>query len=152
MSVLHSEKTITCTPEQMYALVNDVAAYSEFLPWCVESVVHSQDDEHLEASLTIMVAGIKHTFTTHNRLQAGKTIEMHSEKEPFKYLNGCWGFHPIEQEGAAAPHCRVSLDLEFEFTNLLFKFTLAPFFHHISSTLVEAFCQRAKVLYGCTYD
>ena len=150
MPSIHSEKTVSCTPAQMYALVNDVGAYAEFLPWCEQSVVHQQDDEQQQASLTIVAGGIMQSFTTHNRLQPDKMIELHLVEGPFKYLHGFWRFNPLQQDGQI--HCRVSLDLEFEFTTKLLTLSLSLFFHRISTILVNAFCERAKVLYGCDDD
>ena len=39
--------------EQMYALVDDVEIYPEFLPWCTGSKLKSRETEELVASLEI---------------------------------------------------------------------------------------------------
>ena len=41
------EKLCAYTVEQMYALVYDIASYPEFVPWCVQGYVASEDKEEV---------------------------------------------------------------------------------------------------------
>ena len=61
---------------EMYKLVNHIEKYSEFLPWCTKSSVISQDEDSIQACLTLAGGGLSKSFTTSNRLQKNKLIEI----------------------------------------------------------------------------
>ena len=62
--------------ERMFHLVNDVASYPDFLPWCSASQVYEQTDHEIMASMDIAKGGIRHRLTTRNQLYLPHTIEM----------------------------------------------------------------------------
>ena len=62
---------------------------------------------------------------------------------PFKHLQGRWQFVALEGAGS-----RIALNLEFELSNAVLRRTLGPVFSEIASSMVDAFCRRAKDLYG----
>ncbi len=41
------QKRILYTPEQMFALVADVAKYAEFAPWCIASRINRHESESI---------------------------------------------------------------------------------------------------------
>lgn len=127
----------------MYALVADVERYSEFLPWCRSSEVHSLTDREQIATIQIAKGRIHKSFTTRNWMDADVGIEMHLLDGPFKYLEGRWRFDQLGDEG-----CKVSLDMEFEFSNRFMKAMLGAAFSEIVNSLVDAFCRRAADVYG----
>ena len=129
--------------KQMYTLVDDVLAYPEFLPWCSGTREISREDDEVEATVDIAHSGIHKSFTTRNRLDENKAIEMQLVEGPFKHLNGIWRFQPLGEAGS-----RVELDLEFEFSSKLLSMTFGPVFNKIASTLMDAFIQRARKVYG----
>lgn len=127
----------------MYALVDDIDSYSRFLPWCRSTRTLSRGEDEVHAEITIVHGAFNKAFSTLNRLQRDKMIEMRLVEGPFKHLEGLWRFDPVGDEG-----CKISLDLEFSFSNKLVEFAIGPAFSHIANTLVDAFCQRAKQVYG----
>jgi ribosome-associated toxin RatA of RatAB toxin-antitoxin module len=127
----------------MYALVNDVASYPEFLPWCRSSVVHVEEDDFMEASLELVKGGWSGVFTTSNRLVPGQRIEIGLAEGPFRHLEGLWTFSGLADEGS-----EVSLRLDFEFRSLVAGMVAGPVFEDIANSLVDAFVHRAKKLYG----
>lgn len=127
----------------MYKLVDDIEAYPEFLPWCKSTTVLSRTKDEVRASIQIAHSGLNRSFTTCNRNQKNKIIEMRLLEGPFKHLEGFWRFDDIESEG-----CKVSLDLNFEFSNKLIGLAFGPVFNQIANNLVDAFCNRAKQVYG----
>ncbi len=143
MTIINRSALVRYSASQMYALVDDIDAYPEFLPWCKSSTVLSRDEDEVRATLELSRAGIHKTFSTCNRLQAGKMIEMRLIEGPFKRLEGFWRFEPLGEEA-----CKVSLDLEFEFSSRILDVTLGPVFNQIANSLVDAFCERATVNYG----
>lgn len=128
--------------QQVYDLVNDVASYPEFLPWCGGSAVLSASEYAMQASVTIAKAGIKQTFKTQNHLVPGERIEIHLLDGPFKYLRGEWEFKRLDEDA-----CKILFEVEFEVSNGLLNMAIGPIFEHIASTMVDSFCERAKQIY-----
>jgi len=131
------------TPQQMFELVDDVEAYPQFLPWCAEASVHRRDAGRVTATLVLAKGRLRHALTTENRMQAGHSIRMELVEGPFRQLHGLWRFEPFGEQG-----CRVSLEMEFEFSSRVLALTLGPVFSQIANSLVEAFRRRAVHRYG----
>lgn len=127
----------------LYDLVNDVANYPAFLPWCASTTVIEHTDTLMRASLQVAKGGISQQFVTRNTLVPGQSIEMNLEEGPFTELHGLWQFKALTDKA-----CKISLDLSFEYSGQLVRATLGPLFNQAANTLVDAFCQRAKQLYG----
>ncbi len=127
----------------MYALVNDIKSYPEFLPWCTEAKILEDSGHSLVASISVSVGKIKQSFTTENTMQLDSLISMKLVKGPFKELKGLWEFQDDVDGG-----CSVSLDMRFEFKNKLLKHTLGSTFKKITNSMVDAFVNRAQVVYG----
>jgi ribosome-associated toxin RatA of RatAB toxin-antitoxin module len=128
--------------ERMFQIVNDVARYPEFLPWCAGAEVHSRDDQELTASLEIARGGMTHRLTTRNQLMKPETIEMSLVDGPLRNLSGRWHFHSLSDEA-----CKVVLTLQFEFSGSLSRMTFGPVFSQAANTMVDAFCRRADEVY-----
>lgn len=124
-------------------LVDDVEAYAEFLPWCSGSTVLTRTEMEVTASLEISHSGFQKAFTTRNVYETDTRIYMHLVEGPFKKLEGVWQFHALGDEG-----CKIMLDLEFEFSNRLLSMSFGPLFGQIAGNLVDAFTQRADIIYG----
>ncbi|KTD32530.1 oligoketide cyclase/lipid transporter protein [Legionella moravica] len=142
MPIVKRSRIVNYTCEQMYGLVNDVDHYAEFLPYCAESTVHHRDDDEVQATLVIGAAGMSKSFTTRNRLQVNKMIEIRLVDGPFSHLEGFWRFDEVEDG------CKISFDLEFEFSGKIFSMLLGPVFDQVTDKMVDAFCDRAEVIYG----
>jgi ribosome-associated toxin RatA of RatAB toxin-antitoxin module len=130
-------------PNKMYALVVNVEEYPAFLPWCRGARIRVPGENAVEASLEIGRGPIHKTFTTRNVMTQDSRIDIELINGPFKHLQGCWQFDALDGDG-----CRVVLDLEFELSNAVLRRTLGPLFSEIANTMLDAFCRRAKELYG----
>ena len=128
---------------QMFALVADVEKYPGFLPWCRKACVRVPGADTVEASLDIGRGPIHKTFTTRNVMTRYSRIDIWLVDGPFKHLQGCWKF--LAQDGTG---CRIVLDMEFELSNAVLRRTLGPLFSEIANSMVDAFCRRARELYG----
>ncbi|GGC62043.1 type II toxin-antitoxin system RatA family toxin [Marinobacter halophilus] len=128
--------------ERMFHLVNDIARYPEFLPWCAGAEVHEQTDAEIMASLEIAKGGVRHRLTTRNQLLMPETIEMSLVDGPLKNLRGRWHFRALDDHA-----CKVILTLEFEFSSSLSRMTFGPVFNQAATTMVDAFCRRADDIY-----
>lgn len=129
--------------EQMYALVNDVENYPQFLPGCAATELISKNDEELVASLTISKVGVNQTFTTKNKLQFPERMELSLVDGPFSRFVGVWHFHRLSDEA-----CKVSFDMDFEVNNKLAGIALGAVFKQMATTMVDSFVSRAKQVYG----
>ncbi len=128
---------------KMYALVNDVAAYPTFLPWCRASEVLSETDTEMCARIELALSGIHQWFTTCNELVPGERIDIRLSEGPFKRLHGDWQFQALREDA-----CKVVLDLEYEFSGALINAAFGAVFGKIANTLVDAFVKRADEVYG----
>jgi len=143
VTTVNRSALVPFTAEQMYDLVDDIDRYPEFLPWCRSTTVLSREPDQVRATIEIAHKGFNKAFTTQNRMQHNKMIEMRLVEGPFKHLEGFWRFDSLGNEG-----CKVSLDMEFEFAGKLLSMTLGPLFNQIAGSLVDAFTHRAQQLYG----
>jgi len=143
MAIINRSALVRYSASQMFTLVDDIEAYPEFLPWCKSATVLSRDEDEVHATLELSRAGIHKSFTTCNRLQKGKMIEMRLVEGPFRHLEGFWRFDKLSEQA-----CKISLDMEFEFTSRILEVTLGPVFNQITNSLVDAFCERAVNRYG----
>jgi len=128
---------------EMYALVSDIEAYPQFLPWCRSTQILSRAEDEVRATIEMVKGGVHKSFTTSNRMQKHKMIDIRLLEGPFKRLEGYWRFEPLRADAS-----KVALDMEFEFSNQLLRVAIEPVFKQIANSLVDAFCKRAVDLYG----
>ncbi len=129
--------------DEIYRLVDDFEAYPEFLPWCIGARVGKRTKKTVQATLELEKGGVSKEFTTLNKLTAGRSIEMGLVEGPFKHLQGVWRFEPLSDSA-----CKVSLDIHYEFSNPVVDIFFGPGFKEILASLVDAFVQRARDVYG----
>lgn len=129
--------------ERMFALVNDIPSYPLFLPWCSAAEVHEVSEAEVLASIEVAKAGVKHRFTTRNKVAAPSRIDIDLVDGPFHVLQGRWFFKPLDVNAS-----KVILELDFEFSGRLAKMAFGPIFSQAANSLVDAFCLRADQLYG----
>ena len=143
MPTIERSALVPYSDAQMYALVNDVDRYPEFVPGCRTATVLESSDSSKVARLDISKAGISKSFTTRNTLEPYERIGMELVDGPFQYLHGGWSFHALDQNA-----CKIVLKLEFEFANRLLGMAFGKIFNELQSRMVDAFVQRAQHVYG----
>ncbi len=134
---------VTHTPDEMFALVNDIESYPAFLPWCSDAAIVAASDTEIVARLTMSKGGLRRSFTTRNALTPGQKIAMTLVDGPFRKLDGQWTFKALGSDG-----CEVGLAIEFEFAGLFIDMALGQFFEQTCRSLVDAFIQRSKTVYA----
>ncbi len=127
----------------MYALVDDVEKYPEFLPWCSGTEVLFRDQDITRATIHINYHGIKQSFTTENAKREPHHMQIKLVQGPFRSLEGEWRFTELGDDG-----CKVEFSLHYEFSGRVLSKLLSPVFGHIANTLVDAFVKRAQAVYG----
>ena len=143
MPQIEKSALVMYSTKEMFDLVNDVEAYSQFLPNCSDSKIVSQHDNNMTASLEISKAGIKKWFTTENTFIDEQTVQLRLVDGPFKTLKGRWHFQALDKKA-----CKVELKLEFEFSSKLIELAFGKIFNDVAKNMVSAFTQRAKDVYG----
>lgn len=143
MPTVNKSALVPYSAEQMFELVNDIESYPMFLPWCRSARVLAREGDEVRAAIEIAKGRVQKTFETRNRLQRPERIELQLVKGPFSKLHGVWLFQPLREDA-----CKVSLDLEFDFANLLMRATVGPVFNRIADTMVDSFCKRAERVYA----
>ncbi len=133
---------VAYSAQQMFDLVNDIEAYPQYMEGCVGAEVLTRTDTWVEARLDLSKAGIRHSFITRNSLLPPQRMEIRLVRGPFRHLSGGWTFKPLAEDA-----CKVSLELEFEFSNKLLALAANKWFEGVASTLVDALCQRAETVY-----
>jgi len=131
------------TPEQMFALVNDIGCYPQFMDGCVGSEIIEQADLFITARLDIRKGKFAQSFITRNTLFPFERIDMQLVEGPFERLDGQWLFQPIGDLG-----CRVSLSLTFQFKNRLIALAGNSWIESVGNQLVDSVCQRARTVYA----
>ena len=143
MTVVEKSALVKFSALQMFDLVNDIEAYPKFLPWCSGSRIIKRGDGYVEAELLISKGGFNKAFSTRNRLDNNEKIVVSLLDGPFSYLEGAWSFLPLREDAS-----KISLNLEFEMSGKLANLAFGAVFNQICNTMVSAFTQRAKEVYG----
>ena len=139
----HSEtKTTPYRADQLFDLVADVGRYPEFLPWCVGARVRSHGETELVADLTSGFGPFRESFTSRVKLGRPAAMDVNYENGPFKYLHNQWRFTP-DGDG-----CKVAFSVDFEFRSRLLALAIGPVFGEAVRRMVNAFMQRARIIYG----
>ncbi len=143
---------------RMFALVDGVEHYPEFLPWCQGSTVHFRDANTTIATIRIAWRGIEQAFTTENANFASARIELRQPTVAslasrgirletglglFTELHGQWQFQALQENA-----CKVVLQLRYSMATPFLANAVGPVFGLIAATLVERFVDRADAQYG----
>lgn len=143
MPTVNRSALVRHSAQAMFDLVNDFERYPEFLPGCRYAQLIERDESHLVGELTLAKAGVEQSFTTRNDLYEPERIELSLVSGPFKRLQGQWLFIPMGEEA-----CKVSLEMNFEFSNRLLGMAFGKLFSQVAGQLVDAFTRRADDVYG----
>jgi ribosome-associated toxin RatA of RatAB toxin-antitoxin module len=143
LEIIDRSALLPYSTDEMFALVSDINAYPQFLPWCSDAQILSQEGDEVSARVAFSVRGVSKSFTTRNRLQPGAEITMKLVEGPFSRLEGRWRFEPLGEVGS-----KISLFLEYDFSSTMVSFAVGPVFNKIANTLVDAFQKRAVEVYG----
>lgn len=139
MPTVRKSAIVPSTCAEMFALVEDIESYPEFLPWCAGTEVLERDGSTTRARLDVSYHGLKTHLATRNRNHPPDRIELAFEDGPFERFGGEWKFTPLGGDG-----CKVELSLDYDFSSKALATLLGPLFGDIADTMVESFVQRAQ--------
>jgi ribosome-associated toxin RatA of RatAB toxin-antitoxin module len=144
MTVIHRSALVPLPAAALFAIVDDVARYPEFLPWCAGAEILEQRDDELVATLELAGRGIRERFTTRNVRFPHERIELHLVDGPFRAFRGVWTFRRLGNDEG----CKVELALEFDLAGArgLLGSAFGGIFVKAADRMVDAFCTRAQAL------
>lgn len=148
MAVHRVTKLLPWTPAQLAALVADVRAYPEFVPWVTDMRVWHVREEApgvsaLDAEAAVGFSFLRERFSTWSRHDRNlNTVEVGLIRGPFKHLNNRWEFFP-DPAGT-----RVEFMIDFAFKSRILDAMLHANFDRAVGKLMTCFEGRAAKLYG----
>ena len=155
----HKEKRrVPYAPEQVYALVADIEAYPEFLPWTAGVRIRSRrplppeqgegegegEGEVVDADMIVAFKMFRERFGSRVTLRPeARRIEVAYLDGPFKHLDNIWRFEANE-DGSTT----IDFSVDFEFKNKVLQKLIGVVFDEAMRRVVRAFEARADALYG----
>ncbi|MEM7546646.1 MAG: type II toxin-antitoxin system RatA family toxin [Pseudomonadota bacterium] len=145
----HAEiRVMPYSADEMYALIADVPAYPEFLPWCSAARIRARrpvpEGQVLDADLVISFKLFRERFGSRVVLKPEqKAIDVSYLDGPFRYLDNRWIFKPMSETS-----CEVDFHVDFEFKSSVLQALIGIVFNEAMQRIVRAFEARAVELYG----
>ena len=139
------KKEIPCSKENLIKMVLDIEKYPEFVPWCIESKIHSNnvkvDKIEITADLTIGKSFFKETFKSFVIFDKSKDIiYVTNINGPLKHLKNKWFFKQKHES------CDVVFYVDFELKNKILNMLMSKSFKTGLKKIAEAFEKRAIYL------
>ena len=132
---------VSQSPSRMFALINDIERYPEFVPGITSSQVVARSAREIVATLAVRRGALHTEFTTRNELEPDTRVGLELVQGPFRELKGEWRLTPIGAHG-----CKVELTLRFAFTNPFSGLVFEPLLEATAASLVDAFVARARAM------
>ena len=148
MAVHRLTRVLPYEPDQLFALVGEVRAYPQFVPWITSMRVWNEHEAEpgvsvCDAEAQVGFSFLKERFSTRVRRDArARLITVSLLSGPFRRLENRWEFKPH-------PHgTQLEFFIDFEFRSRLLDMMLHANFDRAVSKLIACFEARARALYG----
>lgn len=123
---------------QVFQVIDDVAAYSQFLPNCAASGVQSRTPENggerVLGFMELGVMGMNSRLDSDNFHLAPSRVEMNLLRGPFKELKGLWLIKSLGDAG-----CKVSLTMQWQYGKPMLEMLIGQRFEGMAQQLLDAF-------------
>ena len=143
-----------------YSIVSDVDSYHLFLPYCLGSRVIGPSDSPrakenrqnassiVDAELTIGFSAFRESYVSEVSMRPNEWVLAHAKPSPlFQELHTAWPFRPLPAD-ASIPRTEVTFTLAFAFSSPFYAAVAGQVFEKLSYSMLEAFQQRARSVYG----
>ena len=129
---------INANKEIIFDVIANIENYPSFLPWCIGArlteTYELSDIIIKRAELVIAFKSFRESFFSDIQLNKKNwTINIQSNKRPFKSLKGQW---IIQEKGN---HCEVSFEIKFEFKSIILENIIGVVFFNAVKSIVKAF-------------
>ena len=135
--IIKKEAIILKDIETVFDIVNRVNLYKNFVPYCTESKILSEDDKFMEDKLDFNLKGLSTSFTTRNEIKKNQSINMKLIDGPFKFLDGVWDFKSVDGKTI------IYLHINYEAENKIVEYTVGKSLDKITNYLVKAFIDES---------
>lgn len=148
MAVHRVTRVLPYAPDQLAALVADVRAYPEFVPWVLQMRTWNSRDEApgvslIDAEAQVGFSFLKERFSTWVRHDRNRhTVEVGLLRGPFRHLKNRWEFF-ADPQGT-----RVEFMIDFAFRSRLLDAMLHANFERAVGRLIGCFEAEASRRYG----
>lgn len=138
MNYINKSEQINVDYKLIFSLINNVADYHKFLPWCSNSKIMMDDGSKMSAEIEISKNFINWKFSTENTYDLNKKINIKLKDGPFNHLEGYWDFKKVDKYNTT-----VELYLEYKFDSKLIELSIKPIFSNIMSSILDSFISEA---------
>ena len=143
------KKKISCSKENLINMVLDIEKYPEFVPWCLNSKIHSKNDKgekiEITADLTIGKSFFNETYKSFVIYdKSSNAIYVTNIDGPLKYLENKWFFKEMDDNS------EVDFHIDFELKNKILNLFMIKFFNTVLKKIADAFEKRAIELFKST--
>ena len=138
------EIIINHSAKDLYKIVLDIEKYSEYIPWCKETIIKSRSENEMLADMIVCYKFfLPQTFTSHVTFDSNKlSINTKYIKGPLKDLTTEWIFKKLEIKKT-----KIIFNAKFEFRRLLHQKLAELFFGLVENKMIDSFTKRAdKIL------
>lgn len=152
MPVHDEQRIVPFSPEQMFALVADVARYPEFLPWCAGARIRTRERiegvDRMTADLIVAYKVFRERFTSRVTLndQEG-VIEVDYLDGPFTHLINRWTFSPYTDD-VVVNGTKVGFFVDFAFKSKTLQKIIESRFADAVVKMGDAFEARSHDIYA----
>ena len=140
------KKEIPCSKEDLIKMVLDIEKYPEFVPWCLNSKIHSRNERNnkieITADLTIGKNFFNETYTSlviYDKIS--DAIHVTNMEGPLKHLENNWFF---KEKGK---NSEIDFHIDFELKNRILNILMIKSFDIGLKKIAEAFEKRAIELF-----
>ena len=143
------KKEIPCTKDKLIKMVLDIEKYPEFIPWCLDSKIHTNIDKgktvEIIADLTIGKSFFNETYKSFVIYdKSSDSIHVTNMEGPLKRLENKWFF---KQNGE---NSEVDFHVDFELKNKILNMFMTKTFDIGLKKIADAFEKRAIDLFKST--
>jgi coenzyme Q-binding protein COQ10 len=144
MSVHRESRVLPYRRDQFFDLVADVESYPEFLPlWRSAHIYRRQDDVYYTDQRVGVGPLMSQRFRSRTQLNRPTDIEVTSDESIFKNFHISWHL-----ESPSEHSCRVDFELRCDARSSIMRGMMDLMLLETARTMVQAFDDRARKLYG----
>jgi len=143
------KKEISCSKENLIKMVLDIEKYPKFVPWCLESRIHSKIDKgnkiEIVADLTIGKSFFNETYKSFVIYEKHLSlISVTNMGGPLKHLENKWIFKKKGQNS------QIDFQIDFELKSRILNLLMTKSFDIGLKKIADAFEKRAIELFNKT--
>lgn len=152
MPVHDEQRLVPFSPEQMFAMVADVARYPEFLPWCAGARIRTRERidgvDRMTADLIVAYKVFRERFTSRVTLDSEEgRIEVEYLDGPFTHLINRWTFNHYTDD-VVVNGTKVGFFVDFAFKSKTLQKIIESRFADAVIKMGDAFETRAHDIYA----